>query len=147
MEVHRNTDEAKYKSLECEYNNMVVAEKSNWVKSFMRNSAHISMVKSSHLAPSYSVTTDRRSPDVVVVSSVDPETAISLCEKLRSRVDGALVLCTDRDDEVYQRRAYSAGVDECVLKPISEALLQAKLSAWQRRVSLIRRSKYGPLPV
>jgi len=121
---------------------MVVGEKLLWAKSLVRGSTHISRVKSSHRS-----TADARTFDVVVVSSFNPETAISVCEKLRSRVDGAIVLITDRSDEVYQRRAYSAGVDECVLKPISQALFQAKLKAWQRRVSLIRRSRYGRLPV
>jgi DNA-binding response OmpR family regulator len=73
-------------------------------------------------------------PDVIVFDA-GPEARPSLDEVRRLRQEAILpilMLCSIRD-ESFLLEAYAAGVDECVLKPISPALLQAKIRAWLRR--------------
>jgi CheY-like chemotaxis protein len=73
-------------------------------------------------------------PDVIVFDA-GPEALPSLDEVRRLRQEAILpilMLCSNRE-ESFLLEAYAAGVDECVLKPISPALLQAKIRAWLRR--------------
>lgn len=58
---------------------------------------------------------------------------ISLCRRLRAQAVNPIVLLTPRGDEDRVLEAYHAGVDECVVKPISPCLFLAKVRVWLRR--------------
>jgi CheY-like chemotaxis protein len=113
---------------------LIVSEDPLWAESLNLGDAGIDAVM--HTQIEKAVVGDYH--DLVVINSADPETAISLCRQLRPRLNGALLLYTDVTDEAYQRRAYAAGVNECVPKPITSSLLTAKLAAWRRRIELDR---------
>lgn len=71
--------------------------------------------------------------DMVIVDENDAASSlVEVCADLRQQVAAPLVLVTHSRDEDGQVRAYGVGVDECVVKPISGALLYAKLIRWLR---------------
>jgi DNA-binding response OmpR family regulator len=73
-------------------------------------------------------------PDLIVLDvNVPHEERIELCRKFRALSDAPILLFfpAQHEDEILD--AYRAGVDECVVKPISPALFLAKIMAWARR--------------
>jgi two-component system KDP operon response regulator KdpE len=44
-----------------------------------------------------------------------------------------ILLLTRKSDEIFQMEAYRAGVDECILQPITPLLFLAKVRAWLRQ--------------
>ncbi len=58
---------------------------------------------------------------------------IGLCQRLRAQAVNPILLLTPRGDEDRVLEAYQAGVDECVVKPISPCLFLAKVGVWLRR--------------
>lgn len=59
---------------------------------------------------------------------------IALCRRLHSESDEPILLLTPGKDEAHLLEAYEAGVDECIVKPVSPLLLVAKVLAWLRNV-------------
>ncbi|MCQ2463189.1 MAG: response regulator transcription factor [Clostridia bacterium] len=74
--------------------------------------------------------------DVVIAENTE---GVQLCRKIRE-TDGVtgVILLFDKEDELAD--GYSAGADECVLKPVDAQLLAAKVCALYRRVSMCRRT-------
>ena len=73
-------------------------------------------------------------PDLVVIDSYSVEfDSISLVRQLREQGVVPIILLTASNNETHVLEAYRAGVDECVIKPVSPALLLAKVKAWLRR--------------
>lgn len=59
---------------------------------------------------------------------------IDLCQRLRAEAENpVLLLLIPHYDETQALRAYQAGADECIAKPIGPGLLLAKVRAWMRR--------------
>ena len=58
---------------------------------------------------------------------------IDLCRRVRAEAVNPILLFTPRTDEAHILEAYQAGVDECIVKPVSPALFLAKARAWLRR--------------
>jgi len=58
---------------------------------------------------------------------------IDLCRQIRAEAVNPILLFSPRGDEAHILEAYQAGVDECVVKPVSPALFLAKARAWLRR--------------
>lgn len=58
--------------------------------------------------------------------------SLSLCVSLRQEASVPILLLTYERNELYSLKAYRAGVNECVIKPIGSRLLLAKVMAWLR---------------
>ncbi len=73
-------------------------------------------------------------PDLIVIDLNAPhERRIELCKKYRTLTDRPILLFLPTNNENEIIDAYQAGVDECVVKPISPAIFLAKILAWSRR--------------
>ena len=72
-------------------------------------------------------------PDMIIidVNAPHPE-RIKLCKKYRSLSDSPILLFIPSHHETEILDAYRAGVDECIVKPISPAIFLAKITAWSR---------------
>lgn len=62
---------------------------------------------------------------------------IALCWHLRTMTDAPILLLTPRRSEADLLEAYQAGVDECIVKPVSPLVLVAKVLAWLRNVRFL----------
>jgi DNA-binding response OmpR family regulator len=58
---------------------------------------------------------------------------LALCRQIRAEAINPILLFTPRRDEAHILEAYQAGVDECIVKPVSPPLFLAKVQAWLRR--------------
>jgi DNA-binding response OmpR family regulator len=73
-------------------------------------------------------------PDLVVIDVNAAHTErVNLCRKLRTMNNCPMLLFLPASNETEILEAYQAGVDECVIKPISPAIFLAKILAWARR--------------
>ena len=73
-------------------------------------------------------------PDIILFD--DEPAASSLIDQIRELREQAVVpilLLSSEQADSFILEAYKAGVDEYILKPVSPALLQAKVRAWLRR--------------
>ena len=80
-------------------------------------------------------------PDLIVIDLYAPHPKrIALVEKYRtlSKKPILLFLPTHHEREILE--AYQAGVDECIVKPISPAIFLAKITAWSRRSAPLQTS-------
>lgn len=59
--------------------------------------------------------------------------ALTLSRQLRPEIANPILLFIGTQDEATLLDAYEAGVDECIVKPISHRLFIAKITAWLRR--------------
>jgi DNA-binding response OmpR family regulator len=72
--------------------------------------------------------------DLIVIDVFGPELdGIGLVRKLRAEVANPILLFTPNREEAHTLQAYQAGVDECVVKPVSPSLFLAKVRVWMRR--------------
>jgi len=73
-------------------------------------------------------------PDLIVidVNAPHPE-RIALAKKYRSLSKKPILLFLPAHHETEILEAYHAGVDECIVKPISPAIFLAKITSWSRR--------------
>ncbi len=73
-------------------------------------------------------------PDLIVIDLHNEESeGISIVSKLREQGVVPIMLLTPLNNESHILDAYRAGVDECVVKPVSPAVFLAKVEAWLRR--------------
>lgn len=70
--------------------------------------------------------------DLSVVDTDDHQAGLALCERLRQKTANPILLLAAECDDFRCVGAYRAGVDECIEKPISLAVLMAKVRAWLR---------------
>ncbi len=73
-------------------------------------------------------------PDLIIIDLNAPHAErMALLKKYRSisKKPILLFLPTHHEGEILE--AYRAGVDECIVKPISPAIFLAKITAWSRR--------------
>lgn len=73
-------------------------------------------------------------PDLIIldIDSESEEFAIELITTLRNEAVLPILLLTSLRDEKFLLETYKAGVDECILKPISPSLFHAKVKVWLR---------------
>ena len=72
--------------------------------------------------------------DLVVIDvEGDPNRAFNLCQLLRAELVNPIILVTYEHDEPSLLKAYQAGADDCLQKPIGLGLFMAKLAVWLRR--------------
>lgn len=74
-------------------------------------------------------------PDLIVCDIDSESVSLELITKLREEAVLPVLLLTSDRSEKFLLRAYEAGADECILKPIESSLLEAKIKAWLRRSS------------
>ncbi|MCJ7625351.1 MAG: response regulator transcription factor [Anaerolineaceae bacterium] len=73
--------------------------------------------------------------DLVVIDiSAGHKECLQLCEELRTNTVAPILLFMPAYHEDQLLEAYHAGVDECLVKPVSPALFTAKVKAWLRRI-------------
>ncbi|MEW5939267.1 MAG: response regulator transcription factor [Chloroflexota bacterium] len=73
-------------------------------------------------------------PDLIVIDvNASHAHRIELCRKYRALASCPILLFMPGNNEAEILEAYQAGVDECVVKPISPAIFEAKIMAWVRR--------------
>jgi len=73
-------------------------------------------------------------PDLIVIDMYFSEfDGIGLVREIRQQGVVPILLLTPNNNETHILEAYQAGVDECVVKPISPALFLVKVKAWLRR--------------
>jgi DNA-binding response OmpR family regulator len=72
--------------------------------------------------------------DLVVIDARGPRLdGIELTRHLRKRIANPILFFTPNRDEQHALDAYQAGIDECVVTPVSPSLFLAKVRAWLRR--------------
>ena len=72
--------------------------------------------------------------DLLVINYYsDLNEALMLSRQFRSEIANPILLFIPSQDESFILDAYEAGIDECILKPISHRLFIAKITAWLRR--------------
>jgi DNA-binding response OmpR family regulator len=73
-------------------------------------------------------------PDLVILDVSAPhKERIALCNKFRSLSSSPILLFLPAHNENEMLEAYRAGVDDCVVKPVSPAIFLAKVQAWLNR--------------
>jgi DNA-binding response OmpR family regulator len=86
--------------------------------------------------------------DLVVIDVFGPDLdGIDLARRLRVEAVNPILLLTPDPDEAYTLKAYQAGVDECIVKPVSPSLFLAKLRTWLRRSWTVPARALEPLQV
>jgi DNA-binding response OmpR family regulator len=83
---------------------------------------------------------------VVDINTTEP-TLLTMISSLREESVVPVLFLTQNKPEEYILQAYDAGVDECVVKPISPSLFHAKIKAWLRRSSSVPMYALDPLKV
>jgi two-component system, OmpR family, KDP operon response regulator KdpE len=62
---------------------------------------------------------------------------IAVCEILRQEATLPILLLTYEQNEEYSLKAYQAGVNECIVKPVGTRLLMAKVMTWLRCTGIL----------
>jgi two-component system, OmpR family, response regulator RegX3 len=71
---------------------------------------------------------DKTPGHLVLLETTGPlPEAVNLCQTIKQRLSVPLVVLMPWTDEASQLRLYDAGADDCVLRPFSPRILQAKL--------------------
>jgi two-component system response regulator RegX3 len=76
---------------------------------------------------------DRDGFDLILLDAYAHWDGVDLCRQIRGRTASPILLLAPGTDEACLLDGYRAGADDCVLKPISPAVLLAKVNAWLRR--------------
>ena len=91
---------------------------------------------------------EKEIPDLIILDVNLPEDAtLDLIRDLRAETLIPILLLTPARSEEYVLEAYKAGVDDCMLKPVSPSLFQAKIKVWLRRSGSISIDVLNPLSV
>lgn len=86
--------------------------------------------------------------DLILIDVSGPDLdGVDLARRLRDSAVCPILLLTTNRDESHSLAAYQAGVDECVVKPISPSLFLAKVRAWLRRSWTVPAGSLNPLEV
>ncbi len=73
-------------------------------------------------------------PDLIVIDvNAGHQQRMDLCRRYRALSASPILLFLPASNESEILDAYQAGVDECVVKPVSPAIFLAKITAWGRR--------------
>jgi DNA-binding response OmpR family regulator len=83
--------------------------------------------------------------DLAIVDARNRRDGPPLCRRLRVATLNPILLLSAECDEVHCLEAYRAGADECIQKPVSPAVLVAKVRAWLRHAWTVRAESLAPL--
>jgi DNA-binding response OmpR family regulator len=75
-------------------------------------------------------------PELIVID-VDKQAALALCKELRSMSVAPILLFLPEYQETEILAAYTAGVDDVLVKPISHTIFIPKILAWTRRARML----------
>lgn len=91
---------------------------------------------------------ESESPDLIVldINLGEPQT-LELIKTLRAEMVTPIMLLTPSRSEEYMIETYKAGVDDCIPKPVSPSLFQAKIKVWLRRSGSLAADALNPLKV
>ncbi len=87
-------------------------------------------------------------PNLVVIDvNTQEPTLLNMIRSLREESVVPILLLTLDKPEEYILQAYESGVDECIVKPISPSMFNAKIKAWLRRSWTVPMYALDPLKV
>jgi DNA-binding response OmpR family regulator len=91
---------------------------------------------------------EAESPDLVIIdANISEAQTLELIESLRAEMITPIILLTSTRSEEHVIEAYKAGVDDCISKPVSPSLFQAKVRVWLRRAGSVAAEELNPLKV
>ena len=91
---------------------------------------------------------EAESPDLIILDINFPEAGtLDLIRNLRNEMLTTIMLLTPVRSEEYMLETYKAGVDECIPKPVSPSLFQAKVKVWLRRFGSVTADNLTPVKV
>jgi DNA-binding response OmpR family regulator len=91
---------------------------------------------------------EAESPDLIILDiNLPEEPTLELIRGLRAEMLTPIMLLTPVRTEQFVLDAYQAGVDDCIPKPVSPSLFQAKVKVWLRRFGSISADTLNPLKV
>src|SRR5574341_2466528 len=91
---------------------------------------------------------ERENPDLIILDVSLPEaTTLDLIRNLRAETLTPILLLTPVRGEEYVLEAYKVGVDDCLTKPVSPSLFQAKIKVWLRRSGNVFTDGLNPIRV
>src|SRR4030095_8246072 len=77
---------------------------------------------------------EKEIPDLIILDINIPESStLELIKSMRAEMIIPIMLLTPARTEDFILQAYAAGVDDCMVKPVSPSLFQAKIKVWLRR--------------
>lgn len=91
---------------------------------------------------------EAETPDLLILDINLPEgETLDLIRSLRAEMIIPILLLTPARGEEFVLEAYKAGVDDCMPKPVSPSLFQAKVRVWLKRFGSISADMLNPLKV
>jgi two-component system response regulator MtrA len=91
---------------------------------------------------------EKENPDLMILDiSLPEETTLELIRDLRAETLAPIVLLTPVRSDEHVLAAYKAGVDDCLIKPVSPSLFQAKIKVWLMRSGNIFTDALNPVRV
>jgi DNA-binding response OmpR family regulator len=89
---------------------------------------------------------EAESPDLIVIdANLSEAQTLELVQSLRAEMITPIILLTSARSEEHVIEAYKAGADDCILKPVSPSLFQAKVRVWLRRAGGVATEELDPL--
>ena len=91
---------------------------------------------------------EAESPNLIILDLHLPEAeTLELIKSLRAELLTPILLLTPVRSEEYVMQTYNAGVDDCMPKPVSPSLFQAKVKVWLRRFGSLSADNLSTLKV
>lgn len=91
---------------------------------------------------------EAESPDLIIMDiNLPQDETLELIRSLRAEMLIPILLLTPARTEEYILETYKAGVDDCIPKPVSPSLFQAKVKVWLKRSGSISADALNPIRV
>ena len=91
---------------------------------------------------------EAESPDLIILDiSLSEAKTLELISNLRTELLTPIMLLTPARSDEYILETYKAGVDDCIPKPVSPSLFQAKVRVWLRRFGSVSAENLNPVKV
>jgi len=91
---------------------------------------------------------DAEAPALIILDISLPEAQIlELIQSLRAEMLTPIMLLTPVRTDEFVLEVYKAGVDDCISKPVSPSLFQAKVKVWLRRFGILSVEALDPITV
>ena len=91
---------------------------------------------------------EAEAPDLIVLDiNLPQEDTIQLLKSLRAEILAPILLLTQLRGEDMMLEALNSGADDCMMKPVSPSLFQAKIKIWLRRSWSVSTDTLEPVKV
>ena len=91
---------------------------------------------------------DAEAPALIILDiNLSESQTLELIQSLRAEMLTPIILLTPARTDEFVLEAYKAGVDDCIAKPVSPSLFQAKVKVWLRRFGIISIETLEPITV